>query len=338
MILTPAQLSRRAQLYNQLGSMITAGVPLTQTLEMAANDSSLRVSRKVILTLNQHLKNGLSFSDSMAKVHGWMPEFDIALLSAGEHAGRLDYSFKQLGMYYDTRAAIIRETIAGLWRTALTFHVFLFIFPLGWFFAFVLGIVYGDYRRCLPFLIERPAAYALLWGTVFLIIFACQGNRGERWRIMVERIYRIVPILRTALRYLVLSRLASALEALVISGVSILKGWPLSAAASGSPLLKREVEGWKPHLEGGSTPSELVAQTPYFPEMFQNLYHTGEVSGKLEDSLNHLHTYYNEEGIRLLRIFTKGLNGLLYVIVAILVGYFVVTFWVNYYKNLVGSI
>lgn len=309
-----------------------------QALEMAANNASLRISRKVILTLLEHLKNGLSFSDSMARVHGWMPDFDIALLSAGEHAGRLDYSFKQLGMYYANHAAVIRETIAGVWWTALTLHVFIFIFPLGWFIEFVLGIVNREYGRCLPFLIERSCIYALVWGSVFFVIFACQGNRGERWRALLERIYRIVPVLRTALRYLVLSRLAGALEALVVSGVSILKGWPLSAAASGSPRLKKAVDQWKTQLEGGSTPSELIAQTPYFPEMFRNLYHTGEISGKLDESLNRLHTYYREEGFRLLRLFTRILNGAFYIIVVILVGIFVIHFWVQYYRNLLNSI
>jgi type IV pilus assembly protein PilC len=336
-IVTPAQLKRRAELYAQLGSMLTAGVPLMQALEMVTNDSKLRVSRKVMVTLLEHLKNGLSFGDSMAQVYGWIPEFDIALLSAGEHAGRLDYSFKQLGMYYDTRAAVIRETLGGLWRTAITFHVFLLLFPLGFLFDFILGILNGDYLKCVPFVVERVAAFALLWGTVFLLIFACQGSRGEPWRAIMERISRLVPILGTALQYLALSRLCAALEALVISGVSIVKGWALSSSASGSPSLKKTVAKWKPDLEGGSTPAGLVAETTYFPDMFRNLYHTGEISGKLDDSLGRLHTYYREEGFRLLRVFTKILNGVLYAFVALLVAYNVVHFFIQYYQKMLGN-
>jgi type II secretory pathway component PulF len=336
-IFTPGQLNRRAELYNQLGSMITAGVSLIEALQMAATNSSLRVSRKVILELVQHLKNGLTLSDSMVRVHGWLPEFDIALLSAGEHSGRLDYCFKQLGIYYATRAAIIRETISGLLRTAITFHVFLLIFPLGFFFNFVLGFVNHDYVRCLPFIIEKIIAFGLLYGIVFFLIFACQGHRGERWRSFIEHVTQAIPILRTAQKYLVISRLCAALEALVSSGVSIVKGWSLAAAASGSPHLKRTVEGWKVHLEGGSTPAELVGDSPYFPEMFVNLYHTGEISGKLDESLGRLHTYFREEGFLKLRTFTKVLNGVLYGLVAILVAYNVIRFWVNYFAALVNS-
>jgi len=83
-MVTPGQLNRRAQLYNQLGSVIAAGVPLVQALEMASRNNSLRGSRKTILALIGDLQAGRTFSDSMARVHGWMPEFDVALLSVGE--------------------------------------------------------------------------------------------------------------------------------------------------------------------------------------------------------------------------------------------------------------
>ena len=304
---------------------------------MAGRNSGLRVSRKVILELVEHLKNGLTFSDSMLKTHGWLPDFDISMLSAGEHSGRLDYSFKQLGAYYATRAVIIRETISGVIRTAITFHIFLFLFPLGMFFNLVLGIVNRNYALCIPFIIWRTVAFGLLYGILFFFIFASQGNRKEGWRALVEHITQAIPMLRTAQKYLVISRLSAALESLVSSGVSIVKGWPLAAAASGSPHLRKAVDEWKPHLEGGSTPAELVRETPYFPEMFVNLYQTGEISGKLDESLARLHTYFREEGFLKLRAFTRILNGVLYAIVAILVGYNVVQFWVHYFQSIMGS-
>jgi type II secretory pathway component PulF len=71
--------------------------------------------------------------------------------------------------------------------------------------------------------------------------------------------------------------------------------------------------------------------------MFVNLYHTGEISGKLDESLAHLHTYFREEGFQKLRTFTKILNGVIYFSVAVMVGYFVISFWVHYYGVLVNG-
>src|ERR1051325_1644353 len=104
MIVTPGQLARRSELYHQLGSMIGGGVPLLKALEMVSRNPDIRASRKTVADLIQAMQSGLTFSESMTHVHGWMPEFDIALLSDGEQAGRLDHSFKLLSTYYASRA------------------------------------------------------------------------------------------------------------------------------------------------------------------------------------------------------------------------------------------
>lgn len=337
MIFTPGQLKRRAELYHQLGSMITAGVPLISALEMTARNRSMRGTHKTILALIDHLKNGLTFGDSMARVHGWMPEFDVALLAAGEHSGRLDSTFKMLGDYYTMRAQIIRDTIAGLLLPMLNLNVFLLIFPLGYLIAFALGIINNDHHKCVPFILEKIIVFGALYSIILFFIFACQGRRGERWRGIVESIWRLVPMLRTAIRYLVLSRLAAALEALINSGVSIIKSWPLAAAAGGSPRLKKEMSGWDAELEAGVTPAELVNRTPYFPEMFANLYHTGEISGKLDESLARLHVYYREEGFRILKMFTRVLSGTIYGLIALMIAYNVIKFWMNYFNTAVNG-
>ena len=294
LIVTPGQISRRAQLYEQLGSVIAAGVPLLKALEMASRNNSLRASRKAILALIVHLQEGRTFSDSMKYVQGWMPEFDAALLSVGEESGRLDASFKLLGRYYASRAKIIRDTISGLIVTVMTLNVFLLVFPLSYLTAFAQGIINSDFAQCLPFLIQKTIVFGVLYGTVFLLIFACQGNRGGGWRATVESIFRMIPLLRTAIKYLALARLASALDALTSAGVSVIKSWELASAASGSQHLKREVLKWTPQLETGITPADMVNQIPYFPEMFQNLYNSAEISGKLDETLVRLHTYYEE--------------------------------------------
>lgn len=329
-MVTPGQLKQRAELYYQLGSMITAGVPLIKALEMVAANPEIRISRKTIFGLIHWLNSGLTFGDSMIKVQGWMPEFDIALLSVGEKSGRLDESFKLLSVYYAARATIIRDTIAGLLTTTATLHVFLLIFPLGYFTEFVMGIMDNNFSRCLPFLIEKTVVFGALYGGVIFLIYACQGKRGEGWRTLMESIAQMIPLLGKAQKFLVLSRLAAALEALISAGVSIVNGWELAAAAAGSPRLRRLVAEWKAQIESGVTPGELVNQTGYFPEMFVNLYNTGEQSGQLDDTLKRLQNYYQDEGFRKLRLFTRVMNGTIYGLVVLLVAFNIIRFYANY--------
>jgi type II secretory pathway component PulF len=331
-IVTPRQLNRRAMLYNQLGATIAAGMPLIQALDMAGRNSSLRGSQKTIQALVGHLREGHTFADSMMKVQGWMPEFDIALLSVGEKSGRLDACFKQLGRYYESRARIIRDTISGLMVTVATLHVFLLVFPLGLLIAFVLGFVNNNYSQCVPFIIEKIVVFGTMYGVVFFFIFASSGRRGESWRSIVESIFQMIPLLRTALKYLALARLASALDALSNAGVAVIKSWELASAACGSPRLKRDVLEWTPQIETGLTPAEMVAQISYFPEMFANLYQTAEVSGKIDETLVRLNIYYEEEGFRTLRLFTRIMNGTIYGFIVLIVAYSVINFYVGYFN------
>ncbi|HEU5395973.1 MAG TPA: type II secretion system F family protein [Verrucomicrobiae bacterium] len=337
MIVTPSQLSRRAELYHQLGSMLAAGVPLIHSLEMANSHSALRGSRKHLLELVSHLNNGLTFSESMVAVHGWMPEFDVALLSAGERSGRLDISFKTLAGYYATRAQIIRDTLSRMIVTAATLHVFLVIFPLGLLIGFVQGILYDNYRQCLPFILEKIIVFVGLYTIAFASIYAGQAGRGEKWRASIEYLAQLVPFLRTARRNLVLARLSAALHSLISAGVSVVQSWQLAAAASGSPRLKREVSTWTHQLEAGATPAELVSRNSFFPQTFANLYQTGEISGQTDETLQRLQNYYQEEGFRVLQIFTRLLTGTVYGLVALLVAIFIIRFYIGYFATAFGA-
>jgi type IV pilus assembly protein PilC len=131
-----------------------------------------------------------------------------------------------------------------------------------------------------------------------------------------------------------LSRLAMTLESLISAGVNIVEAWDIAAAASGSPALRRAVETWKPELEAGQTPAELVRATSVFPEMFTNLYHSGEISGKLDETLRRLHVFYQEDGTHKLRIVAQWAPRGVYLLVVIFVAYKIIGFWTGYYQNI----
>jgi len=333
-MVTPGQLNRRAQLYEQLAATIEAGLPLIQALEMASRNRSLRGSQKIILALIGHLNEGHTFADSMRRVSSWLSEFDIALLSVGEESGRLDVTFRQLSRYYEARARIIRDTIKGCLITIATLHVFLLVFPLGFLIALAHGIMDNSLAECMVFFVEKFIVFGTIYGTFFFFVFACEGKRGESWRALVENIFDCVPLLRTALRYLAIARLSAALDALSSAGVGTVRTWEMSADACGSPRLKRQILQWAPKLETGVTPAEMVNQISYFPEMFSNLYQTAEMSGKHDETLQRLHVYFEDEGFRLMQWFTRILNGIIYGAIAALVAWNIISFWVGYYNGI----
>jgi len=122
------------------------------------------------------------------------------------------------------------------------------------------------------------------------------------------------------------------------AGVPVVRSWELAAAACGSPHLKREILKWTPQLEQGTTPAEMVAQIRYFPDMFTQLYQSGEISGKLDETLTRLHTYFEEEGFHKLQAFCRVLNFTIYFLIAIMIGIYVIRFWLAYYGALFNNV
>ncbi|MCI0533730.1 MAG: type II secretion system F family protein [Verrucomicrobiales bacterium] len=331
LIVSPRQLTRRAELYHQLGSTVAAGIPLIQALEIISNTPGARALRKPLRQLIVQLHQGSTFSEALLALGRWLPEFDVALLSAGEKSGRLDACFRLLADYYGERARLLRSVIADLAYPLLILHVAIFVFPPDSLTSLVMqGNVAG-------FALAKLKMVLPLYGLVFFLVFACQGKHGEAWRSLIERVVRGIPILGAARRNLALARLSAALEGLISAGVSIIEAWELAAAASGSPALRRTVFAWRPSVLAGQTPAEMVRASGAFPDLFASLYNSGEVSGQLDETLRRLYKHYQEEGSRKLHAVAQWTPRLIYFLVLLGIAYSVVSFWTNYYGNLLNN-
>jgi type II secretory pathway component PulF len=167
-----------------------------------------------------------------------------------------------------------------------------------------------------------------------VLIFAGQSSHAEPWRALVEQVLRPVPVLGTARRSLALSRLAAALEALISAGVTIIEAWELAAKASGSPALRRTVLSWRPQLNAGRTPAEILSTSSPFPELFSHQYATGEISGKLDDTLKRLHAYYHEESMRKTRALARWIPLAIYLFIIFRIAMYIVHFYTGYFQQI----
>jgi type II secretory pathway component PulF len=111
----------------------------------------------------------------------------------------------------------------------------------------------------------------------------------------------------------------------------MIEAWEMAAAASGSPVLQRIIRRYKPELAAGRTPSEMVSAHREFPRAFASLYHTGEISGTLDDALRRSHALFEDEGSRRMKQFIFGLAGVLVGAIMLMVAWSVVAFYVDLY-------
>jgi type II secretory pathway component PulF len=323
-IVSPRQLTNRADLYHQLAMLVSSGIPMINTLEMMERNPVSGSTRAMLANVGQMLREGHTVTDAFREAGGF-PEFDAALIEAGDKSGRLDQCFNLLSLYYNERAATLRSVISGLLYPAFLFHMAVVIFPfIEWFRT----------SNTTKFVLQTFGILLPLYFIIGFIIYACQGRHGEKWRTMMEKISNPIPILGKARRQLALARLSAALEALLNAGVPIITCWELAATASGSPALRRTVTSWRNDLENGATPAELVNASRMFPEPFMNLYKTGEVSGKLDEALTRLHVMYRDEGSRNLKLAGLLFPKIIYGCVALLVAWKIVSFYLGYFNQL----
>ena len=325
LIISPRQFVQRAELYHQLNQLTSAGIPIVRALEQIERRPPAAAYHKPLQRLLNEIAKGATLAESLQRLD-WLPAFDLALIGAGEQSGRLDACFHMLADYYNDRAQVIRQVISQLIYPVGLVHLAAFVFFI------VLPFATSQFNASLPLLFAKAALIlSPLYGAVGLMIYATQSKHGENWRAWIEAFLRRVPILGKARHYLALSRLAAALEALISAGVNIFEAWDLAATASGSPALRQAVAAWKSRVVAGQMPSEAVNLCPLFPETFANLYASGEVSGKLDDSLRQLNRIYNEDGTRKLNAFATWMPRLVYMLVALMIAYKIVQFWTGIY-------
>lgn len=328
-IVTPGQLHRRAEYYHQLAQYTAAGIGLPAALDQLRQHPPARSYIAPTENLLRRLGEGYTLTESLEQLGSWLPAFDVALLHAGEQSGRLDACFRLLADYYEDRARTARQMISDLLYPAFLLHFAVFILPFAqWFQS-------GNSR---VYLLQTVGVLLPFYGLIALILYAAQGRHGESWRAWMEGALHPIPTLGTARRYLALGRLAAALEALLSAGVNVIQAWELAATACGSPALRRTVLGWRPLFEAGQTPAEVVIASGRFPQMFASQYHTGEISGKLDETLRLLQRFYQEEGSRRLHMLAQWTPRAVYLLVAGMIAFRVLHFYIGYFNDIGAAI
>lgn len=325
MPLTPGQIARRAEFYQQLAQLTSAGVGLINALGHMERHPPAAAYREPARRLISDLSAGATFAEALGRLGRWLPAFDLALLHAGEQSGRLDACFRLLADYYQEQARRTRQMLADLAYPVALLHFAIFIFPFPR--LFISGDWFGYLTQTVGVLLP---GYILL----ALLLYALQGRHGESWRAVIESVLHPVPVLGSARRCLALSRVAAALEALLSAGVTIIEAWDLAGAASGSPALRRTILAWRPRVNAGETPAEAVRASGFFPELFVSEYSAGELSGTLDETLKRLHRYYQEEGSRKLHAAAQWTPRLVYLLIVLAIAYKVISFWAGYFQQI----
>lgn len=337
-IITPGYLGHMAEFYYQLARMVSGGLRLIQSLEMIRQQPPHYSFRKPLTKAVESLNQGYQLHEAFRN-QNWLPEFDIALIEAGEKSGRLDTCLRQLSEYYNNRATVMRTIIGGLAYPVVLLHLAVLIFPTSLFGQFIWkGLVDGSVEVIRHYVLAKLSIFLVGYGLVLLLSWLGNDNRSRGWRAVTERLSGFVPWYGKARKSMAMGRLALGLEALLAAGVVTVRAWELAALASGSPAIIKAVEKARLLIQGGELPGNAIAKYKVFPQLFVSLYRTGEASGKLDDSLGELRQNYLEQGTRQYKSFGEWLPRVLFIGFAVYFGYQIITFYMGYFGGIVDSI
>lgn len=331
LFLTPRRLDQFSELYHQTGTMLGSGLTLIRALELIRDAPPAASFRPYLNRVIADLQQGATFSEALANRRGWLPDLDIALIAAGEQSGRLDACCQRLATYYKDRARLLRAIFTDLAYPAFLLLLVLLIFPPG---ALANLVWKGDVAG---FVIPKLQILATAVLVEVLILMLNRTGQARGFRRAWEEFLHAIPVFGRARRSMALARLTLALEALLNAGVNVLDAWPLAAAASGSPALEAATARARQRMVAGETPGEAIAREPAFPAKFTSLYRSGELSGRLDQSLAYLHADFADEAARLYKRLAEWTPRLVFLLIAALVGYFVVSFWAGYFGGLLSG-
>lgn len=316
----------------QLATMITAGLPITDSLSLLKAQSS-RAFAPIVGGILVDIQAGVSLSSAMAKFPQVFSRVYVALVKAGEAAGVMENILKRLADTLERR----REFMAKV-KGAMIYPAIVISGMIAVMIIMVVVVIPKLTQVYAEFNAELPLATRIIQGvsTAFIrfwwLIFPALGAALIGLRLYIQKstgrrqwdkfIYQ-VPLVGPLVEQVMLTEMTRTLSLLVGSGVSIVDALNIVAAAAGNVIVEAELKQIAKKVEKGLPVSASFAESATFPPMLAQMMAVGEETGKMDDVLSKLSTYYESLSEQRVKALTTAIEPIIIVILGLGVGFLV---------------
>jgi type IV pilus assembly protein PilC len=315
----------------QLATMIDAGLPLVQCLDILANQTENRAFAKVLFSIKNSVESGASFSDALRKHPKVFDALYVNLVAAGEVGGLLDTILLRLTTYIE-KSVKLRRQVKG----ALVYPITIFVVAMG-VVAVMLGKVIPTFQNMyasfagaqLPgitlFVIGLSAGFRKFWylyfgGTVAFMMTLSWMLSNEKGRRAFDAAVLRVPIFGIMLRKVAVARFTRTLGTLLASGVPILDALDICARTAGNKTIERAIENTRQGVSEGKDVATPLAASKVFPNMVVEMIGIGEQTGTLDQMLQKIADFYEEEVDVAVGALTKAIEPAMMAFLGVVVG------------------
>jgi type IV pilus assembly protein PilC len=326
----------------QFATMIDAGLPLVQCLEILASQQENTAFKEILQKVKGDVEAGSTFADALRKHPRVFNDLFCNLVAAGEAGGILDTILNRLAAYIEktmnlkkkVKGAMVYPSVVLSIALVVVAGLLLFVIPVfqkmfadmgGTLPAFTQFVIYlSDVMR--RYFIYIAGALVLL-GVAFV-----RWYRTERGRIIVDDLLLKIPVIGPLIKKVAIAKFTRTLGTMLSSGVPIMEGLDIVARTSGNKTIERAILRTKVSIGEGKTIAEPLGASRIFPAMVVQMISVGETTGALDSMLSKIADFYDDEVDTAVTALTSLIEPALMVFLGITVGGLVIAMYLPIFQ------
>ncbi len=326
----------------QFATMIDAGLPLIQCLDILSNQQENVTFKKILLQVKEDVESGSTFADALKKHPNAFDELFVNLVAAGEVGGILDTILNRLAAYIEKAMKLKKQvksamtypaTIVGI-ATVVIGVILVFVIP-----AF--EKMFADFGSALPMptqvvisISNFVQSYILvIIGFFILLYFAFKKIYStDKGRDVLDEFALKLPIFGVLIRKVAVAKFTRTLGTMVSSGVPILDGLDIVSKTAGNRTVEKAINKVRQSISEGNTIAEPLAKSGVFPPMVCQMIAVGEQAGSIDTMLNKIADFYDDEVDDAVGNLTAMMEPLLMLFLGTTVGGLVIAMYLPIFK------
>jgi type IV pilus assembly protein PilC len=289
----------------QFATMINAGLPMVQCLDILASQTEKPYFRQSIAAVMSDVEGGSTLGESMGKHPTIFSRLFVNMVEAGEAGGILDLILNRLAVYLEKadqlqrkiKSAMTYPTVVCVVATGATIFMLMFIIP-------TFARMFADFGGTLPLPTQivmmfsdflRAYWYVLVISAVGITIAFKRFYKTNVGKTKIDGLLLKIPVLGMVLRKGAVARFTRTLGTLISSGVPILNGLDITGKTSGNKVIEDAVMATRESISQGNTISDPLKKSGVFPPMVTSMIAVGEQTGALDEMLEKIANFYDDE-------------------------------------------
>jgi type IV pilus assembly protein PilC len=328
----------------QFATMIDAGLPLVQCLEILSSQGENKAFNNILKDVKNFVEEGGTFSEGLRRHPKVFDELFVNLIAAGEMGGILDTILQRLAVYIEKRVKLKRQV-----RGAMVYPSAVMLVAIAVLIVMMVWVIpsfqqmFKDFggEEALPaltqFVIDISEGFlsAGLWiflGVVGLIAAVVLSYRNPKGKRVWHRMFLTAPILGPVMRKIAVARFTRTMGTLLSSGVNLLDALNIVGKSAGNVIVEDAIKRTADRIREGRTMAEPLMETRVFPPMVVQMIGVGEQTGALDQMLSKIADFYEEEVDVAVAALTSLLEPLMMVFIGGIVGFILIAMYLPIFE------